>query len=327
MATGIGTRTSRQRDWRSIRRTRLLWPAILVVVAWEAEPHTGGGNHVIVVEAAVAAVIAAWILTVARAGVVPHVALAVTTLALTAVALQGVSEVAVVATAITIGRLDLRVGAVLAGVFGAAYTVVLVATQSHLQPVDVGLQLLGLAAVYVASASFTRLRFEHARAEELLAELQASREGQVEAAKTEERGRIAREIHDVLSHTLSGLAIQLESAQLLLDNREDAAARASVAQAQRLAKEGLKEARRAVSALRGDVLPGPEMLKLLAGDFEHTSRIPCRFDVEGTSRELPSEGRLAVYRTAQEALTNVVKHCPTVTSVDIHLRYRVYMSL
>jgi signal transduction histidine kinase len=144
----------------------------------------------------------------------------------------------------------------------------------------------------------------------------------VESAKIEERARLAREIHDVLAHTLSALAVQLESARLLLEQRPgDPAAVLAVDRAHRLAHDGLVEARRAVGTLRGGALPGPDALPALAADFEGDTGVPCRILVEGDPALLSSEAGLAVYRTAQEALTNVRRHARA-TSVTVRLRWR-----
>jgi signal transduction histidine kinase len=72
--------------------------------------------------------------------------------------------------------------------------------------------------------------------------------------------------------------------------------------------------------LRDDELPGPERLASLATHFQEVSGVPCQFTVSGHASELPSQARLAVYRVAQEALTNITKHaCPE--RVEVHLGY------
>ena len=95
----------------------------------------------------------------------------------------------------------------------------------------------------------------------------------------------------------------------------------AVERAHHLAREGLDEARRAIGALRGDELPGPERLQALADAFAEQAGARCRLTVAGTPRELPSEARLALYRTAQEALTNVRRHSAA-DRVDLALEYR-----
>ena len=145
----------------------------------------------------------------------------------------------------------------------------------------------------------------------------AGRDAQVHAAALDERARIAREIHDILAHTLSALAVQLEGTRLLVEQRPgDPAAVAALERASGLARDGLEETKRAVGALRGDALPGPEALPRLAADFERDTGVPCRFEVEGEPVALSPEARLALYRTAQEALTNVRKHAAASSVAD-----------
>jgi signal transduction histidine kinase len=133
------------------------------------------------------------------------------------------------------------------------------------------------------------------------AELQESRAAHAESATLAERGRVARELHDVLAHSLSALALQLEGTRLLARDRDaDPAVVEGLERAHHLAVSGLTEARQAISALRGDDLPA---LEDLAGTFPGAT-----LTVTGTPREASSEARLALYRTAQEALTNVRRH-------------------
>ena len=156
-----------------------------------------------------------------------------------------------------------------------------------------------------------------ARAEELVEELRESRAAHAESVAAAERGRVAREMHDVLAHSLSALALQLEGTRLLARDRgSDAEVVEAIERAHHLAADGLAEARAAIGALRGDELPGPERLEQLAEAFgEH-----CRLTVSGTPHELSSEARLAIYRTAQEALTNVLRHSAA-DRVEIALGY------
>jgi signal transduction histidine kinase len=152
-------------------------------------------------------------------------------------------------------------------------------------------------------------------------ELQASREAEARAAAAAERGRLAREMHDVLAHSLSALALQLETTRLLARDRGvDADITQAIDRAHHLAASGLDEARRAIAAERGEELPGPERIGALADAFKEQSGLPVALEVRGEPRELPPEARLAMYRTAQEALTNVRRHA-TAERVDVSLDY------
>ena len=98
----------------------------------------------------------------------------------------------------------------------------------------------------------------------------------------------------------------------MLATREEAspALRETIERSGRLAREGLVEARRAVGALRGDDLPGPDRLPALVEDLRRDLGVDASLRVEGTPRPLTADAGLALYRGAQEALTNVARHAP-----------------
>ena len=179
----------------------------------------------------------------------------------------------------------------------------------------------GVLFTYLAADALRRLRDEQQRTRALLQEVIEGRDARIRAAALDERARLAREMHDILAHTLAALAIQLEGARMLAEQRPgDPALVENIERAGRLAREGLEEARRAVGSLRGDTLPGPDLLPALAKDFERDTGVHVRVRIEGTPRELSPDSRLALYRVAQEALTNVRKHAEA-SCVDLDLRY------
>jgi len=167
-----------------------------------------------------------------------------------------------------------------------------------------------------------RLGEANEQAERLLLELEHSRAAQAQAAGLAERQRLAREMHDVLAHSLSGLMLQLEAARMLANAAPgDPRLPGAIDRAHHLGKTGLEEARRAIGMLRGDELPGPERLAALAFQFQHDRGISCRLTVSGEEHELGSQARLALYRVAQEALTNIAKHAHP-DWVELHLVYQ-----
>jgi signal transduction histidine kinase len=149
-----------------------------------------------------------------------------------------------------------------------------------------------------------------------------SQAAEARAAAVAERARLAREMHDVLAHSLSALALQLESTRLLARDRgvEEEVTR-GLDQAHHLAVGGLEEARRAIATARGDELPGPERLGALAEAFGEQSALSVKVEVVGEPRELAPDARLAVYRTAQEALTNIRRHA-SAECVEVQLHYQ-----
>lgn len=138
----------------------------------------------------------------------------------------------------------------------------------------------------------------------------AARAAEAREAVLAERARIARELHDILAHSLSAQLVHLEGAKLLLRAERTAEALDRVTRARDLAKSGLDEARRAVSALRESPAPLPESLRALAEEFESATRQDCELRVRAPERRLVPETELALVRTAQEALTNVRRHAP-----------------
>jgi signal transduction histidine kinase len=176
--------------------------------------------------------------------------------------------------------------------------------------------LLALVAYFIKQA-----RASQDTTELLLAQLEDAREEQLHAAAVTERGRIASELHDVLAHSLSGAAIQLQGARKLAE-REQASSqvRAAIERAGELVREGLISARQAVGALRGEELPGIAQLDKLCASFRADTHTDVTLTIEGSTRPLPAEASLALYRGAQEALTNIARYAPGASTIVL-LRY------
>ncbi|MFE9833590.1 sensor histidine kinase [Streptomyces sp. NPDC005551] len=150
-------------------------------------------------------------------------------------------------------------------------------------------------------------------AQRLLAQERAARAAEAESAALAERARIAREIHDVLAHSLSAQLVHLEAARLLIERGagQDRILERVVA-ARGMAREGLAETRQALSALRGEMSPLEDFLSELVATADAAD-----VRVTGERRLLPAEASQAVRRVAQEALTNVRKHAP---GAKVHMR-------
>jgi signal transduction histidine kinase len=168
---------------------------------------------------------------------------------------------------------------------------------------------IGLIAFYCWGLYARRLRERSEQAEELLRELEQTRAAETRAAALAERQYLAREMHDVLAHSLSGLLLQLEGARLMAAcDAHNPQLPDTIERAHHLAKSGLAEARRAIGTLREEELPGPERLSTLATEFTRDTGVRCEVVQRGTPWGLDPEQRLTVYRVAQEALTNIAKH-------------------
>ena len=128
-----------------------------------------------------------------------------------------------------------------------------------------------------------------------------------------ERARISRDIHDVLAHSLTGVSMQLELSEMLLEDGDVDRARAAIDKAHSMVREGMAEARRAVTALRSETLP---LRQTLEAQFAGAGQVR----VEGSPVELSTEATQAVVRAAQEALTNARRHAAG-APVEVVLRY------
>jgi signal transduction histidine kinase len=176
--------------------------------------------------------------------------------------------------------------------------------------------LLALVAYFVQEA-----RASQEVTERLFAQLEDAREEQLEAAAVTERGRIAGELHDVLAHSLSGAAIQLQGARKLAESEQvSVLVRAAIDRAGELVRDGLANARQAVGALRGDQLPGVQELESLVASFKNDTNVEVTLTIEGNPRLVPADASLALYRGVQEALTNIARYAPGATT-DVVLRY------
>jgi signal transduction histidine kinase len=159
------------------------------------------------------------------------------------------------------------------------------------------------------------------RAELLLAQLEDAREAEAQAVALAERTRIAQELHDVLAQSLSGLAIQMEAARRLARRPEvDDNLRELIDRSGKLVKEGLADARRAVGALRGDEVPTVDRLPELVERYRCDLELDVALTVTGTRRDLPIDAGFALYRGAQEALTNAARYARG-SKTQVTLRY------
>jgi signal transduction histidine kinase len=185
--------------------------------------------------------------------------------------------------------------------------------------------IVGYPAILLAGLLLGRNRRGHrVEAEQsaaLLAKSEQLREEQARVATLDERTRIAREIHDVLAHSLGALGLHIQAARAVLTDQNDVTRAVELLdQAQRMASDGLGETRRAVHALRGKTLPLPEGLAELSADHQRRHGARVRFEVDGVPRPLSPDAGLAITRTAQEALVNTAKHAPH-QPVEIRLGY------
>ena len=177
--------------------------------------------------------------------------------------------------------------------------------------------LLGTAVVtaYVLLAALLADRRVSRR--ERLTALEVERDQQAELGAAQERARIARDLHDVVAHSLAVMVAQADGGRYAAADDSAAASRA-LAQIAATGRDALAQMRRLLGVLRageeGADLPG--LVRRLAG-----AGLPVELEVEGRARELSAELRLCIHRVAQEALTNVLKHADSPRRVEVVLHY------
>lgn len=167
---------------------------------------------------------------------------------------------------------------------------------------------VGLATGLPVLAGIARRGRQRAIRAVLAASESAERAARAEArtAVLTERGRIARDVHDVLAHSLAGINMQLELADALLDTGDLAKVREANNKAHSLVRESLKQAQWTVHALREDALPLLESLTAMLESSGHHDVLT----VTGTAREVSARVTQNLLRIAQEALTNAARHAP-----------------
>ncbi len=148
---------------------------------------------------------------------------------------------------------------------------------------------------------------ERDRAQALLAEAQRGREAETQAAALQERGRIAREMHDVLAHSLAGLSVQLQAVRAVAARENSGpAVLEPLDKAAALARDGLTEARAAVGALRDPVGLGVDDVPALVERHPGVATLA----VHGAPGDVDPAAGHAVYRAVQESLTNAARYAP-----------------
>ncbi|MBV9047322.1 MAG: hypothetical protein JOY58_03585 [Solirubrobacterales bacterium] len=322
---------AQERLYRQRQTLRPLgWAAILVVLLGSANSNPAPGLHGKALAVTLALCVFVVTLVVAIRDGFPErnvefqaaviAAMGSAGVAIAGLQLKGATGVAAgVAVFMAITRLPFNAGVALGGAVTVALGMVTAAAGSSPSAVAAGILVtvvLGVVAQFLKQS-----RESQNQTELLMAQLEDARDEQAQAAAIAERGRIAGELHDVLAHSLSGAAIQLQGARKLAD-REHAAPQLSGAidRASELVKAGLANARQAVGALRGDAPPTVAQLPALIDSYRADMNLDVTLRIEGQARTLRADPSLALYRGAQEALTNVTRYAPSACTT-VTVRY------
>jgi signal transduction histidine kinase len=305
---------------RYVRAVRLVFLAVIVATSFFGRPHASlTGNGLVILISLLVAAAAHVALTLA-----PSDSRAIRAITVLAALSSGVAAGydPSVGTAVLLIFVGLSAGASLEFSQGALVTALAVVTTAiSVLAGDQSTSNVALGAIAVVGFLGATGRKQYVlRAEEAelrLADAERAREEHARAAGLAERANAAREIHDILAHSLGALVLQLDALDAVLSNETPDHGRAVevLARARSLAVEGLDEARQAVGTLRADPPPLVDTLHQL---IEATPG--AALEITGEVRPLPAELSVALRRTAQEGLTNAVKHAPG-TTTTVHLAF------
>jgi len=193
---------------------------------------------------------------------------------------------------------------------------------------NAGLSSVLLLMVVVAAAALGDSRRQRGEA---LAERDETRQAMSDTlhdrAAMEERARIARDLHDVVAHHVSAIAVEAESARVTTEGLSDEG-RAHFESIGQTARDALTEMRRLLGVLRedasADAVRDPQPSLTQVNDLVETARAagsPVTLTLEGAVVPLPTGVDLCAYRILQEALTNVRRHAPG-AAVEVELEYQ-----
>jgi signal transduction histidine kinase len=316
---------------------RLLILVMVLVTVPLAEPHPGQGASGVVVAVALVLSAGAWLVWMFAGRDNPVVLPALIVMAAAGGVLAGVSwrspavAVGCVVTATAGVRMETEASLAITAETIAAFLIGGIAAGAPAGTLaGYPAAFLGLWAFGLTRRAYV-LRAE--QAEEALEQARRAHNAETQAAALAERARIAREIHDVLAHSLGAVSVNLQAAEGLLsslpdDSPELAKAIECVERAGAFTREGLAEARRAILALRDTADSGPaapvrslaEQLRALTDEYRADGDAPVDFSAAGEPRPVGAEAGLTAFRTAQEALTNARKHAPG-QPVSVTLRF------
>jgi signal transduction histidine kinase len=183
---------------------------------------------------------------------------------------------------------------------------------------------LAFAIAWLVGRDLRRRRQRVAELEDRAVRLEREREEQAQLAVAEERGRIARELHDVIAHSVSVIVVQAQAGPHLVNDPQRVVGVFRAIESS--GRDALVELRRLLGILRSEdeelaigPQPGLGSLQSLVEQM-HTAGLPVQLRIEGEPVQLPAGIDLSAYRIVQEALTNVVKHAGD-AAAEVVVRY------
>ena len=220
-----------------------------------------------------------------------------------------------------------RPSRIAAAITGAALLVVLLTARWEVNAANVASNFIIFGTVWLIGDNLQTRRAYVASLQERAEQAEATRVAEAERAVAEERARIARELHDVVAHSMSVMVVQAGAARRVLDANPAQAADA-LQTIEATGRDALAEMRRLLGVLRDDrssasLAPQPSLRELpsLISQVSEAG-LAVTLATEGAPRELPAAVGLSAYRIVQEALTNALKHAGPAASAVITVRYR-----
>lgn len=214
----------------------------------------------------------------------------------------------------------------LAGVVLEAGAVMAATKWAPADPVKIWIGLSGLVmAAGVLGISIRQRRALLASLHERAARLESERDQEIRLAAAGERNRIAREMHDIVAHNLSVMIALSDGASYAIEDSPERAAQATE-QISATGRDALLEMRRLLGILRDGqssrlLEPQPRLAELeRLVERVRAAGVPVELMIEGDPQSLPEGLQLTVFRVAQEALTNTLKHAARPTTARLNLR-------
>jgi signal transduction histidine kinase len=322
-ADRVSGQTRWQRYWHNATLTDVSLAVIMTAVTLfgaygEAHPKSfssvvvSGSYHVPKTPNAALLLVAAASLVLAARRRYPLTVLAVSTAAVVTYSLFGFENgAALLAPTLALYSVAVATSTRQATIAGAATLVALLVSSAVNNPFGPTGGGYFLIPALVAAAFFGGIAVSNHRA--FIASIQARAEEDASRRVGEERVRIARELHDVVAHTMATINVQATAAAQVLTERPQTAA-AALAAIRAASKDGLRELRAILNVLRqaDDAdptapTPGLTQLDALIASANQAG-LPTRLEVSGAAAELPLTVDLAAYRIIQESLTNAIRH-------------------
>jgi signal transduction histidine kinase len=183
-----------------------------------------------------------------------------------------------------------------------------------------------MGGLWLVGDTLRRRTSQLAALEARAAALELEREEESGRAVAEERARIARELHDIIAHSVSVMVVQAAAARRVLDSQPDAA-RASLEAIETTGRQALSEMRRLLGVMRREDVredakaPQPSLARVATlVDEMRAAGLPVELRVEGEAGPVPPGVDVSAYRVVQEALTNALRHAAA-ASVSVVVRY------